>query len=208
MYTYVSTRSEGKKALNECTPIVEEIAKMLRSKYKMRVQIESIGSKRVNLMTKDNNGVFDVDYNLVLTRCPVELYNRPKKLKDTIRGWLDTIINRDYTNCGKDSTSSLKYIFHKKDGTMKFTMDIGIIVSNGGKKLPLRLIYNKTSNAYIWNEMTMKYETMYQKIKALHKAGKAMKLREKYLDKKNNPKYKDRKSAQILLETVNEMIKK
>lgn len=207
MYTYVETKTEQKKATEVCFCIMEQIARKLRSKYKMKVSILPIGSQKVNLITKNEQGVFDLDYNLLLGHLPEVFLNNPKRLKDVIRGWCDMIINREYTNCGKDSTSSLKYIFRKKDGSMTFTMDIGIIASVKNRK-PLRLIYDKPSNAYIWNEMTMKYDIMNKNINLLRKEGKANELRDIYLAKKNDSKYRDRKSAQILLETVNELMRK
>lgn len=206
MYTLVENQKERQAAVAACMKPLEEVAAKLRKKYKMKIAIQTVGSNAVNLITKDSKGTFDLDFDLQITNCPAELRDNPKKLKDLIRGWLDESIDRMYTRCGKDSTSALTYIFHKKnDSQMVFSMDIGILTMAGKNQPMLRLIFDKPKQVYIWNQMTERYNQLAASVKVLNKQGKKTELRNRYLEKKNNPKYIDRASVQILAEAVNEL---
>lgn len=185
---------------------LEEVAAKLRKKYEMKIAIQTVGSNAVNLITKDSKGTFDLDFDLLITQCPTELKDNPKKLKDLIRGWLDEAIDRMYTRCGKDSTSALTYIFHEKNDTkMIYSMDIGILTMAGKNQPLLRLIFDKPKQVYIWNQMTERYNQLAASVKLLNKKGKKNELRKRYLEKKNDSKYIDRASMQILAEAVNEL---
>ena len=53
--------------------------------------------------------------------------------------------------------------------------------------------------------MTEKYSQLAALVKMLNKQGKKNELRERYLEKKNDSKYIERASMQILAEAVNEL---
>ena len=206
MYTLVENKKERQAAVAACMKPLEEVAAKLRKKYNMKIAIQTVGSNAVNLITKDSKGTFDLDFDLLITQCPAELRDNPKKLKDLIRGWLDEAIDRMYTRCGKDSTSVLTYIFHEKNNTeMIYSMDVGILTMAGKNQPVLRLIFDKPKQVYIWNQMTERYNQLAASVKLLNKKGKKNELRKRYLEKKNDSKYIERASMQILAEAVNEL---
>ncbi len=89
---------------------------------------------------------------------------------------LDRMVDRRFTH-GKDSTSSIQYIVHAKDGkTVVFSFDVALIREEGGKS---KLIHDKKQGVfnipaagfYEWNQKKQKYTFCREGGDALFLAG-------------------------------------
>lgn len=180
MYQYV-TKSKIKPYKNICRNMLQQLASELRKKYGMITQIQLIGSGANNLVTRNGNGSFDLDYNLLLQSVPDEFTKNTARLKDTIRSELDRHIVDGFSH-GQDSTASVTYIYHK-DGKECFHFDLGVILC-GADRQSYRLINDKTNNAYIWNEI-MDTRSIRRMAQEIHQRNDWSQLRKEYLNLKN-----------------------
>jgi len=162
--------------------MLQQLVSELRKKYGMITQIQLIGSGANNLVTRNGNSSFDLDYNLLLQSVPDELMRNTVRLKDTIRTELDRHITDGFSH-GQDSTASVTYIYHKDDKEC-FHFDLGVILC-GADGQSYRLINDKINNAYIWNEI-MDTRNIRRMAQAIHKRKDWNHLRENYLDLKND----------------------
>lgn len=203
MYQYV-TKSKIKPYKNICRNMLQQLVSELRKKYGMITQIQLIGSGANNLVTRNGNSSFDLDYNLLLQSVPDELMRNTVRLKDTIRTELDRHITDGFSH-GQDSTASVTYIYHDSNGKELFHFDLGLIrnVKDGES---YRLINDKNSDAYIWNQV---FDTrlLHTRAEAIHKRGRWNNLRKAYLDMKNMYLKEQRQtpSYEIYAEAVNQI---
>ena len=181
MYTYV-TKGEVKPYKSICRSMLQQMANSLKKRYGITAQIQLIGSGANNLVTRNGNGSFDLDYNLLLQSVPDEFTKNTARLKDTIRSELDRHIISGFSY-GQDSTASVTYIYHKDDKEC-FHFDLGIILC-GSDERSYRLINDKTNNAYIWNEI-MDTRGIRRMAQEIHKRKDWNHLRVNYLDLKND----------------------
>lgn len=200
MYQYV-TKSKIKPYKNICRNMLQQLVSELRKKYGMITQIQLIGSGANNLVTRNGNGSFDLDYNLLLQKIPEEFVKNTGRLKDVVRSELDRHIISGFSY-GQDSTASVTYIYHK-DGKECFHFDLGVILC-GADGRSYRLINDKTNNAYIWNEI-MDTRNIHRMAQAIHKRKDWNHLRVSYLDLKNDylRQQDDLPSYDIYAEAVN-----
>ena len=184
MYKYVP-KKEASQYKRYCSNLLVSLRDSLKKEEKIIVTCQLIGSGAKNMVTRNGKGPFDLDYNLVLSSIPEEYANNPGKVKEIVRLRLDALIKEDKKNIspGKNSTSSITYIFHSH-GKKKvdFKLDIAIILED--KKTAYRLIYDKPQNQYIWNELPH-YAHLPEKVEWIKKSGKTNDLRDDYLRLKN-----------------------
>ena len=180
MYTYV-TKGEVKPYKSICRSMLQQMVNSLKKRYGITAQIQLIGSGANNLVTRNGNSSFDLDYNLILQSMPDEYMENTARLKDTVRTELDRHIVNGFSH-GQDSTASVTYIYHK-DGKDCFHFDLGIILC-GTDGRSYRLINNKTQGAYIWNEV-MDTRNIHRMAQAIYQRKDWNQLRAKYLELKN-----------------------
>lgn len=145
--------SESRKYRFICSSVLKEVCTLLMKKG-ISAQPILIGSGAQNMITKNGNGPFDLDYNLVIVKAPDKYWNNLHYLKDTVRILLDQAAKSFHFSEFQDSTSCLTAISHFPE---KFHLDVAII-----KRLPngksYRLIHRKhnqkqNNDQYIWNEV-------------------------------------------------------
>lgn len=185
---------------------------MLKEKG-ISAQFTLVGSGARNMVTRNGDGSFDLDYNLEITKASEEYWNDLRHLKDTIRILLDKAEKLNCFSESQDSTSCLTALLHfKDDPTVKFKFDVAIVSRNSKGKL-CRLIHNKNAwgygkDQYVWNEIPDSHDIA-QKTRRLKAEGLWLTVRDRYIDRKNTYLSrwwdKDHPSFIAYIETVNEI---
>ena len=185
---------------------------MLKEKG-ISAQFTLVGSGARNMVTRNGDGSFDLDYNHEITKASEEYWNDLRHLKDTIRILLDKAEKLNCFSESQDSTSCLTALLHfKDDPTVKFKFDVAIVSRNSKGKL-CRLIHNKNAwgygkDQYVWNEIPDSHDIA-QKTRRLKAEGLWLTVRDRYIDRKNMYLSrwwdKDHPSFIAYIETVNEI---
>ncbi|GEM_PF-90325 len=168
-----------------------------------------IGSYARNMVTRNGNAPFDLDYNLEIEGEIPKEFSDLQKLKNLVRSEMDSLIEKDKNySFGKDSTSAITYILHKKDSNIvDFSFDIGIVSRNKEGNLQ-RLIHDKHKNRLLWNEAVDSKETE-KRAKELKLAGHTDEIKSVYLTKKNlylqKGTIEEHPSFNVYIETINEL---
>lgn len=127
MYEYV-TNAEVREYRSYCAGILTDLRDRLLDKD-INTQFILVGSGAKNMVMRDGNGSFDLDYNLRIINMPEMYKNNLKRLKDLIRGELNSIVKGSWFSDGKDSTSVITAIICDSIG-VKFKIDVAIIGQN------------------------------------------------------------------------------
>lgn len=133
-----------------------------------------VGSAKWNIVLKDNDGFYDLDYQLLLTKNSKKIKNYDKKVEKKTEA---TMIKEDFFNYMNDkysdrekyelqnSTTAITFINKKA----KFSIDFVLIKSLPDNNQIIRrdnLKENPTINRYVWNELANNNKA-YQKFKRL-----------------------------------------
>ena len=150
--------SEVKCYRNVCAKILTKVRDLLKNEKNIVAQFTLIGSGARNMVTRNGNGPFDLDYNLEIIKAP-DLYRRDLcKLKDTVRVYLDKASSLKCFSESQNSTVALTALLNFKDEPqVKFSFDVAIVARNSKGTL-CRLVYNKhygLQGQYIWNEVLL-----------------------------------------------------
>ncbi len=158
--------------------------------YGIECDVYLIGSGAKNLVTKNGNEPFDLDYNLLLQTYPddwnINNSESLKWLKDTIRIELNKILGDSFFRDAQDSTSVLTArLFFKTDPKkIEFSFDLAILVENRQGNY-CRLIHEKKfPERFYWNEIPNSHNVE-EKVAELKEYGWWEDVREKYLALKN-----------------------
>ena len=203
-YEYVS-KNEVRPYEELFEEVFREIQKELKKKNGLTFSFALVGSAKRNLVVRHHNKGFDCDYQLYLQRNKQEL--SAEEIKKLLIKKFDEKMPNEFDYC-EDSTSSIT-IKKKitKQSKIEFSYDIVIMDLYEDASYILR---KNGSGQYIWNQLPdfTSFEDDYRQIE-----GSDMweDLRQCYYDKKiakNNgsPKYKDKKSFQLLHQAVKETL--
>lgn len=214
MYEYVIEK-EIKRYRSDCSKTMEQLRDVLNEKYDINTQFSLVGSggDSRNMVTRNGDGPFDLDYNLIIIRMPDEYWNNLKKLKDTVRNSLNKIVGKTWFSDGKDSRSVITSILHFKDSPeVEFSFDIAILGKNSKGNL-CRLIHNNKgyyNETFTWNEVPSSHNVRYL-ADVLKREGLWNEVREVYLGKKNmylKRRDDNHPSFVVYVESVNEVYNK
>ena len=204
--------AECRRYRSDCSTVLKQVCSMLKEKG-ISAQFTLVGSGARNMVTRNGDGSFDLDYNLEITKASEEYWNDLRHLKDTIRILLDKAEKLNCFSESQDSTSCLTALLHfKDDPTVKFKFDVAIVSRNSKGKL-CRLIHNKNAwgygkDQYVWNEIPDSHDIA-QKTRRLKAEGLWLTVRDRYIDRKNMYLSrwwdKDHPSFIAYIETVNEI---
>lgn len=202
--------SECRRYRSDCSLTLKRLCSMLDDKG-ITAQFTLIGSGARNMVTRNGNGPFDLDYNLEIIKAPDEYWNDLRHLKDTVRRLLDKASGLKCFSESNDSTSCLTALLHFKDEpTVEFSFDVAIIAKNSTGTL-CRLIHNKNAwgygrDQYVWNEVPNSHDVA-QKAKQikmerlwLDVRKEYVRLKEMYLSRQWD---KDHPSFIVYIEAVN-----
>lgn len=182
MYSYVP-KDTVKPCKALCFECLAKAQAAIKERYGITFQIYAVGSGSNNLVTRWNNEPFDMDFNVLIQKLPDEFANNPKKLKDTFRRELDTVLTQYGFSNGQDSTSAITYT-HRQGWITDFMLDIGLADrDNNGDYF--RLIHKKTwPEQFIWNQVQDSRD-LRKRTDCIRKTGRWNKLSDQYLAMKN-----------------------
>jgi len=190
-YNYVNN-SDSQRCRSACSEILTEARDTLREQYDIVTNFELVGSGARNTITRNGDGPYDLDYNLVIVHLPDQYKNNLGNLKETVRRCLNNAVRSNDFDDAQDSTSVLTSIRHFNDTpNVVFSFDVAIVMYNSNGTL-MRLIHNKNAVGFgyngqlTWNEVPSAKKVA-DKVAAIKKAGAGywMQVRDKYLDFKN-----------------------
>lgn len=181
MYEYVP-KSHITVYKMRCQQMLNALQQVLRQEYKVTFQHQVVGSGAENLVMRNGNGGYDLDYNIVIQKAPTDYIESPGRLKEIIRTTMDGIAGPPFSK-GKDSTSSITYLVHTDNRTgVLFSMDLAILIEQDGRIL--RLIHDKEGKRYIWNPLCDR-KKIDERAAVIRKVGQSAALRETYLRLRN-----------------------
>lgn len=163
-----------------------ELQDSLKKNYDIVSQFSLIGSgsDSKNMVTANGNGPFDLDYNLQIIRMSDTYWKNLKNLKDIVLNELNKITKNTYFSNGKDSKSVITSLLHfRNNPQIQFSFDIAILAKNKQGDW-CRLIHNKHSNQFTWNEVPSSHN-VHSKVQTLKSHHLWEKVRNYYLDLKN-----------------------
>lgn len=188
MYKLVD-EAECKKYRSDCSATLKQVCSILREKG-ITSQFTLVGSGARNMVTRNGNGPFDLDYNLEIIKALDEYWNDLHHLKGTVRVALDKAIGiKSCFSESQDSTSCLTALLHFDDEpSVKFSFDVAIVMKNSKGSL-CRLLQNKNgfgigNDQYVWNEVPDSHDVA-QKAKQIKSKGLWLEVREQYVELKN-----------------------
>lgn len=212
MYEYV-VEKEVKRYRSECSHILEQLRDLLNTEYGINTQFSLVGSggDSRNMVTRNGDGPYDLDYNLIILKMSNEYWNNLRKLKDIVRDSLNKIVKDTLFSDGKDSHSVITSILHFTDTPkVKFSFDMAILAKNSKGNF-CRLIHNKGySDSFTWNEVPSSHNVK-EKADMLKRNSLWNEVRETYLNKKNMylRRHDDNHpSFVVYVESVNEVYNK
>ena len=213
MYRLVD-ESESHRYRSYCARVLTETCEMLREEG-INAQFVLVGSGARNLITRNGDGPYDLDYNLVIIAADPFYMNDPHQLKEKVRSCLNAA-EGNYFSDAQDSTAVLTCLLHFNDTPkVEFSFDVAIVRRNKNGNL-MRLIHNKKARGfgpldqYTWNEVPSSHNVS-EKADEIKNAGKWQLVRDRYEDKKNEYLEcgdTDHPSFIVYVETVNEIYAK
>lgn len=216
MYELID-EAEFRKYRTDCSAVLTETCSLLKEQG-ISAQFTLVGSGARNLVTRNGNGPYDLDYNLEIMKAEDQYWDDLRHLKDTIRVTLDKATGLTCFDESQDSTSVLTAIlFFENEPNVKFSFDVAIVARND-KGTYMRLVHNKNailtwngySNQYTWNEVPSSHNVK-EKADKIKKAGQWLLVRNRYVELKNlylQRQTKDKPSFIVYVEAVNEIYSK
>lgn len=169
MYYYFEDKKNLKQIQNICSSLVKELEFKLREKG-LNSQVFLIGSGGRNMVTQNEDGPIDFDYNLNIISCAD--INNCKSIKELVRKTFNLVMKENNLKDVDDSTSSLttKLMHLKSNSDIEFSIDLAIVAKDEDNNWN-RLIHEKNGNSYsdryYWNlaPNSKDYKTKATKIK-------------------------------------------
>lgn len=201
-----ANQNEVKELEQWCMRILHKVQDEVRDYFTFDIRLIGSGDKR--LVTQNSDESFDLDYNIILQKDKKGLLDNPKQIKELFVKRFKVILEENVSgyNFVSDSTSVItaKLI---RDNKIEFSFDVAIMVE-GDDGYFYRLIHDKGTNRYIWNQVKQS-ANYFERFKAVKENGYWMAFKRRYLELKNIylSKQDRRKSFSIFLETLNEFYK-
>jgi len=175
--------SEAKRYRSDCSDVLKETCELLKEKG-ISAQFSLIGSGARNMITRNGEGPYDLDYNLLIMKAEERYWNDLRLLKETVRNALNRAERNELFSDAQDSTSCLTALLHFKDTpNVEFSFDVAIIKKNPNGNY-MRLIHNKPWNQYTWNEVPRSHQVK-DRADDIKEEGLWQEVRDRYLEKKN-----------------------
>lgn len=209
-------KKEINKSLEQARSILSDLHHHFNVEKQYKFTERLVGSAKWNIVLKDKDGFYDLDYQLLLTKNSKKIKNYDKKVEKRTEA---TMIKEDFFNymnkkyCDREkydlqnSTTAITFINKKA----KFSIDFVLIKSLPDNNQIIRRDNSKedsTINRYVWNELANNNEA-YQKFKRLTPKQKEDVIENHILPRKIQEKEKDKNdptlisSSRIFKEEVN-----
>ncbi len=216
MYKFVE-ESVIKPYRQSCSRDLTQLRDTLKENYEIITQFSLVGSgsDSRNMVTRNGDGPFDLDYNLQIISMPDKYWDDLRYLKETIRRSLNNIVEHDWFSDSSDSTSVLTAILHFQNSPQfEFSFDVSILAKNNQGNW-CRLIHNKNAwglgnDQYTWTEVPSSHNIK-NKAKKLKDNRLWNKVRDTYIAKKNlylSRRDNEHSSFTIFVESINEIYNK
>ena len=201
--------SEAKRYRSDCSDVLKETCELLKEKG-ISAQFSLIGSGARNMITRNGEGPYDLDYNLLIMKAEERYWNDLRLLKETVRNALNRAERNEFFSDAQDSTSCLTALLHFKDTpNVEFSFDVAIIKKNPNGNY-MRLVHNKPWNQYTWNEVPRSHQVK-DRADDIKEEGLWQEVRDRYLEKKNMYLFRqdhNHPSFVVYVEAVNEVYNK
>ncbi len=202
-YTY-APKNEVTEFNKFCLEIIHDVQKIVKEYFTLDIRLIGSGEKR--LVTKDEDGCFDLDYNLIIQRDKKEILNNPKEVKTLFLNAFNKVMPNYVKNYiypkNKTSviTSGIKF-----NSVNNITFDVAIL-AEGNNGYLYKLFYDKNVDRYIWNQVRNS-KGCFERYQEVKEQGLFNQFKKRYLELKNmHLKRGDEiKSFSIFLETLNEV---
>lgn len=203
MIKFVS-RNERKIANARATKIVRAIQEYLAPEYKINPRL--VGSARYNAVICDDDGIYDMDYQLVLTHnCQCEKYDADVIRKDFFNAF-NAVKNKNEKV--ENSTSVITVRVSNNNGKFDakyeiFSFDFAIIIENNDGSFITR---RDADNHYVWNKLPSKNSYIYETYYSLNYSAQKIiidRVVSRKIKEKAKPKDKRIPSSVIFMEEVN-----
>lgn len=154
MYFYVEDKEFLRRAQSDSSKMLKRLEGLLREEYGINSQVFLVGSGGRNMVTQNEDGSIDFDYNLNIISCPD--WDDAKGIKESVRKAMNRIMKSECLSDVQDSTSCLStgQMWFKGDPNNKWSIDL-CIVTKDTNGLWERLIHEKTGFSYLdryyWN---------------------------------------------------------
>ena len=152
-------------------------------------QFSLVGSGAKNLITRNGNGPYDLDYNLVVIKADERYWKDLRLLKNTVRNALNKAERKNFFSDAMDSRSCLTTLLHFNDSpNVEFSFDVAILTKNRNGDY-MRLIHNKNAfcvgyDQYTWNEVPKSHDVK-EKADAIKAEGLWQEARDRYVELKS-----------------------
>jgi hypothetical protein len=204
MYSYIDI-DERKKLTEICEEILFSVQDSVREYFTFDLRL--IGSGIKKLVTKNGDtGYFDLDYNIILKKDKMNLLSNPDKIRQVFIDAFNEFNPQYGFKYAQDSTSVITSKLQYKN-QLYFSLDVAIM-KEGNNGNYYKLIFDKSSSRYIWNEVKQSKDYM-TKFKTIKDKGYWPQFKNRYLELKNMHLRRNDgiKSFSIFLETINEFYK-
>ena len=122
--------SESKRYRSDCASVLTKTCEILKSKN-IIAQFSLVGSGAKNLITRNGNGPYDLDYNLVVIKADERYWKDLRLLKNTVRNALNKAERKNFFSDAMDSRSCLTTLLHFNDSpNVEFSFDVAILTKN------------------------------------------------------------------------------
>lgn len=207
-------KKEINKSLEQARSIISDLHQYFNVGKQYKFTERLVGSAKWNIVLKDNDGFYDLDYQLLLTKNSKKIKNYDKKVEKKTEA---TMIKEDFFNYMNDKYSDReKYELQNSitaitfiNKKAKFSIDFVLIKSLPDNNQIIRrdnLKENPTINRYVWNELANNNKA-YQKFKRLTPKQKEDVIENHILPRKIQEKDKNDptliSSSRIFKEEVN-----
>ena len=202
------TKKQSSQARNFANKLLKELQKELKIKYKFTTKL--VGSAKYNTILKDEDGWFDVDYQIILTKNSKEYKKNCLSNSIGIKEDFFSFFNEKYKNnkCFKveNSTTAITLI----DYSHKFSFDFVIIklYPDNNEIIRRNNKCNSTKNEYTWNKLS-DLNDAYSIFNDMNSTDKIELIEEYILPRKIKEKKKfdtdqtKRTSVEVFIEEVN-----
>ena len=207
----IVSESESKRYRSDCSAILTKTCKILMSKD-ITAQFFLVGSGARNLITRNGNGPYDLDYNLIVIKADDRYWHDLRLLKETVRNALNKAEGKDFFSDAMDSRSCLTTLLHFNDSSnVEFSFDVAILTKNRNGNY-MRLIHNKNAfyigfDQYTWNEVPKSHDVK-DKTDAIKAEKLWQEVRDRYVELKNiylSRQDNSHPSFIVFVEAVNEI---
>ena len=202
------TKKESSIARRKANELLKQFKNKLKDKYKFSCRI--VGSATWNIITKNKDGFWDVDYQILLTKNSKEYkdnkLSNPTQIKEDFFNILNNKYKNDKTKKVENSTTAITYI----DSNNKFSIDFVIIKLFPDNHEIIRRNNKAQSsiNEYTWNELK-KHNEAYDFFSKLNPKEKENLIEDYILPHKIKEKEKNdgdpskKSSCEVFIEEVN-----